>query len=135
MPPLSRAVIETLVKEHRVVLFSKTWCPFCNKVKELLNSKFIPYHKIELDKELTQISNLWKSSDSPKNTTNIYILGSNFEYLSASWRRTISNIIVRVLWSNNCSKCLYWRATYWRLWWYIEIARRWKTYAIRNKIN
>ena len=56
MPPLSRAVIETLVKEHRVVLFSKTWCPFCNKVKELFNSKFIPYHRIELDKEPTQIS-------------------------------------------------------------------------------
>ena len=55
MPPLSRAVIETLVKEHRVVLFSKTWCPFCNKVKDLFNSKFIPYHKIELDKELTQM--------------------------------------------------------------------------------
>ena len=59
MPPLSRAVIETLVKEHRVVLFSKTWCPFCNKVKELFNSKFIPFHKIELGGTFSA-ENCWK---------------------------------------------------------------------------
>jgi len=79
MPPLSRAVIETLVKEHRVVLFSKTWCPFCNKVKELFNSKFIPYHKIELDKhpegELYQT--LLSEFSGQQTVPNVYIGGQH----------------------------------------------------------
>jgi len=79
MPPLSRAVIEALVKEHRVVLFSKTWCPFCNKVKDLFNSKYIPFHKIELDKhpegELYQT--LLTEYSGQKTVPNVYIGGQH----------------------------------------------------------
>ena len=52
MPPISRAVVEALIKQHRVVVFSKTWCPYCNKVKQTLNNKSIDFHKVELDKGL-----------------------------------------------------------------------------------
>jgi len=54
MPPVSpvtRAVIEGIVKQHRVVVFSKTWCPFCAKVKDLFKSKYINFFKVELDKD------------------------------------------------------------------------------------
>jgi len=50
MPPVSRAVVEALIKNNKTVVFSKTWCPFCNKVKAALDAKFIPYHRVELDK-------------------------------------------------------------------------------------
>ena len=61
MPPISRALVEALVREHRVVVFSKTWCPFCNKVKDTLNKKFVPFHRVELDKELVSFLELWTS--------------------------------------------------------------------------
>lgn len=53
MPPISpvtRALVEGVIREHRVVVFSKTWCPFCAKVKDVFRSKFIDYHRVELDK-------------------------------------------------------------------------------------
>merc|ERR1712233_226608 len=49
--PVTRAVIEGIVKQHRVVVFSKTWCPFCAKVKDLFKSKYINFFKVELDKD------------------------------------------------------------------------------------
>lgn len=51
VPPVSRAFVEGLIREHKVVLFSKTWCPFCAKTKDLFKSKFIQPYKVELDKE------------------------------------------------------------------------------------
>lgn len=50
MPPITRAAVEAIIQHNRAVVFSKTWCPFCNKVKAALDAKFIPYQKIELDK-------------------------------------------------------------------------------------
>ena len=50
VPPITRTLIESVIKEHRVVVFSKTWCPFCAKLKDVLRAKFIDYHKVELDK-------------------------------------------------------------------------------------
>ena len=58
MPPISpvtRALVEGVIREHRVVVFSKTWCPFCAKVKDVFRSKFIDYHRVELDKVVINI--------------------------------------------------------------------------------
>ena len=53
--PVSRAFVEGLIREHKVLLFSKTWCPFCAKTKDLFKSKFIQPYKVELDKEKVRI--------------------------------------------------------------------------------
>ncbi len=41
--------VEDLIKEKKIVVFSKTTCPFCAKVKELFNSLKYEYTTIELD--------------------------------------------------------------------------------------
>ena len=41
--------VEDLIKEKKIVVFSKTTCPFCAKVKELFNSLKYEYTTVELD--------------------------------------------------------------------------------------
>lgn len=38
-----------LIKNHKIVIFSKTTCPFCAKVKELFNSLNESYASLDLD--------------------------------------------------------------------------------------
>jgi len=55
MPPISgnnsvQDYVEKLLKENKIVIFSKTTCPWCVKVKQLfkdLNEEFV---SVELDK-------------------------------------------------------------------------------------
>lgn len=72
MPPISgdsvQDYVEKLLKENKIVIFSKTTCPWCVKVKQLfkdLNEEFVT---VELDKIgtslylnliLNQISTTW----------------------------------------------------------------------------
>ena len=47
---MSKAYVELQVKENKVVVFSKTYCPFCKKAKEALSSTGLKdYALIELD--------------------------------------------------------------------------------------
>lgn len=34
----AKAYIENDIKEHKVVVYAKTWCPHCKKTKELLTN-------------------------------------------------------------------------------------------------
>ena len=44
------AEIDRIVLANKVVIFSKTVCPYCFRVKDLLNSMNVPFHVEELDK-------------------------------------------------------------------------------------
>ncbi|NXX93375.1 TRXR3 reductase, partial [Centropus bengalensis] len=41
--------VRTLIATHRVMIFSKSYCPYCNKVKELFRSMRVEYYALELD--------------------------------------------------------------------------------------
>jgi glutaredoxin 3 len=54
MPPTdssakNAAYVEDLIKTNKIVVFSKTWCPYCNKAKKLLESLNENYFALELD--------------------------------------------------------------------------------------
>jgi hypothetical protein len=42
-------VIDLMIRENRVVIFSKTFCPFCTKIKDFFAGKGIAYMALELD--------------------------------------------------------------------------------------
>jgi len=42
--------IEQMVSAEAVVIYSKTWCPYCTQCKELLDSMGQPYAVVELDR-------------------------------------------------------------------------------------
>jgi len=85
MPPvtgaISRALVEGIIKENRVVMFSKTFCPFCNKVKDRLKSKFIPYHAVELnlgtETEMNNYQDLLKEMTGQRSVPNVFINGKH----------------------------------------------------------
>lgn len=41
--------VDQLLKDHRVTIFSKSYCPFCVKVKALFDSLHVGYKALELD--------------------------------------------------------------------------------------
>lgn len=41
--------VDKLIAAHKVVVFSKTYCPYCRAVKELLDSLGVQYALVELD--------------------------------------------------------------------------------------
>mmetsp|Transcript_3548 Transcript_3548/g.7314 ORF Transcript_3548/g.7314 Transcript_3548/m.7314 type:complete len:126 (-) Transcript_3548:683-1060(-) len=43
------AVVETRIKEHEIIVFSKSYCPHCKKVKKLFEDNGIGYAVVELD--------------------------------------------------------------------------------------
>ena len=66
MAPVSGSPLEQVeqyIKENNVMVFSKSTCPFCSKIKQLFDSLSIKYHAIELDQmgEFTFIKRkLWE---------------------------------------------------------------------------
>jgi len=44
-----KVVVEQNIKDHKVMMFSKSYCPFCNKIKNLFKELNIEYHALELD--------------------------------------------------------------------------------------
>ena len=43
------SAVKKLVKDNTIVMFSKSYCPFCVKAKKLLNQMNVPYQAVELD--------------------------------------------------------------------------------------
>jgi len=44
------ATIKTTISESKVVVFSKSWCPFCQQTKALFTELKVPFEAVELDK-------------------------------------------------------------------------------------
>ena len=45
-----REFVEVTIKDNKVVVFSKSWCPYCKKTLDLLNSLKANPLVVELDK-------------------------------------------------------------------------------------
>ena len=43
--------LQQMIDENRVMIFSKTTCPFCAKVKELFKSLNVTFEAFELDEQ------------------------------------------------------------------------------------
>lgn len=43
-------IIQDHISGHKVFVFSKSFCPFCEKVKELFSTQSIPFKSLELDR-------------------------------------------------------------------------------------
>merc|ERR1711879_210899 len=41
--------IKKAIAEHDVVIFSKSYCPYCKRAKQLFTNENIPFHAVELD--------------------------------------------------------------------------------------
>ncbi|KAL3677938.1 hypothetical protein R1sor_020894 [Riccia sorocarpa] len=48
---MALAKAQSLVDQHPVIVFSKSYCPYCNKVKQLLSNLGAKFTAVELDQE------------------------------------------------------------------------------------
>jgi len=66
-----------LVKNHKVVVFSKTQCPHCSDSKSLLSTKGVSYKTIELDKmeDGGQVQNVLGQMTNARTVPRIFIDG------------------------------------------------------------
>lgn len=42
-------LIESTIKSHDIVIFSKSYCPYCRKTKAFFENMNLPFHVLELD--------------------------------------------------------------------------------------
>lgn len=46
---MAQKLVDDRIREHKVVVFSKTYCPFCKMAKDALNKTGVKYDLLELD--------------------------------------------------------------------------------------
>ena len=44
-----RKEIENQIRTNKVLIYSKTWCPYCRHAKEAISNLGVPFRAIELD--------------------------------------------------------------------------------------
>lgn len=49
------SAIQSLIKSARVIVFSKTYCPYCTKVKGLFDELGVEYRAVELDEGAIEV--------------------------------------------------------------------------------
>jgi thioredoxin reductase (NADPH) len=71
------ARVDKLIADHRVVVFSKMDCPYCDSVKQLLSSLGAPYESLDLDMldEGPEIQALLAKKTGQKTVPNVFIRG------------------------------------------------------------
>ncbi|XP_033647387.1 thioredoxin reductase 1, cytoplasmic-like [Asterias rubens] len=74
-----RAMVLQYINQNDVMIFSKTTCPFCKKVKDLFTSLKAPFQALELDKEGNggQIQDLLKEMTGQGTVPNVFIRGKH----------------------------------------------------------
>lgn len=46
---MNKSILDTLIVPKTIMIFSKTWCPYCDEAKSTLKKLNIKYNIIELD--------------------------------------------------------------------------------------
>jgi glutaredoxin 3 len=45
----TRQIIDAAIDGNKVMVFSKTYCPYCTQAKSAISKLNVPFHVIELD--------------------------------------------------------------------------------------
>ncbi|KAI1190263.1 putative glutaredoxin [Nemania serpens] len=71
----AKAKAQKIIEENAVAVFSKSYCPYCNASKKLLDSMGAKYYKIELDQvdDGALIQNALVEISGQRTVPNIYI--------------------------------------------------------------
>lgn len=84
MPPISgngglKETISEYVSNNKVMIFSKTTCPFCKKVKDLLQSSQIKFEVLELDQQAngSEIQNALLEITGQRTVPNVFVAGQH----------------------------------------------------------
>ncbi|XP_037086398.1 thioredoxin reductase 1, cytoplasmic-like isoform X2 [Pollicipes pollicipes] len=73
------AVADKFINDNKVAVFSKSWCPFCEKVKNLLKTNNIPFEAYELDlsEDGAAIQDALLERTAQKTVPNVFVNGQH----------------------------------------------------------
>ena len=76
---MSKEQAEELINNSPVIMFSKSYCPFCDKAKDLLNRGKVEYKTVELDQvpDGAKLQDALEGLSGQRTVPNIYIGGQH----------------------------------------------------------
>lgn len=80
--------VRNLIDTHAIMIFSKSYCPFCKKVKKLFGEELnVPYHAIELDHDPhgSDIQDHLKELTGQKTVPNVFVNGQHIGGCDATY--------------------------------------------------
>ncbi|KAF9352854.1 hypothetical protein BGX26_009352 [Mortierella sp. AD094] len=77
MSSVIRALIQTGIAQNPVMIFSKSYCPYCLRVKDLFDDLSVPYKALELDEhdQGQEIQTTLKEISGQSTVPNVYVNG------------------------------------------------------------
>ncbi|KAI1299995.1 thioredoxin reductase [Mortierella claussenii] len=74
-----RSLIRTSIAQNPVMIFSKSYCPFCLRVKDLFDDLSVPYKALELDEHEQgfEIQQELKTISGQSTVPNVYVKGTH----------------------------------------------------------
>merc|ERR1712129_315440 len=75
---MAAAFVDEAISSDEVVMFSKSWCPFCTKAKKALDSIKVKYTVIEIEnrKDMDEIQNYMKAKTGARSVPRVFIHGN-----------------------------------------------------------
>jgi len=88
-----------LIRKHKVVIFSKTTCPFCAKVKDLFNSLNESYASLDLDEidRGAEIRDFLFEKTGQKTVPNVYVNGIHLGGCDSTYSAHSEGRLVKIL--------------------------------------
>eukprot|EP01087_Luapelamoeba_hula_P014580 TRINITY_DN4297_c0_g1_i2.p1 TRINITY_DN4297_c0_g1~~TRINITY_DN4297_c0_g1_i2.p1 ORF type:complete len:283 (+),score=48.62 TRINITY_DN4297_c0_g1_i2:14-862(+) len=74
-----KTVVADLIKDNNVMVFSKSYCPYCRRAKATLDEAKIKYHVVELDQhpQGAQIQNILAEMTKQRTVPNVFVKGKH----------------------------------------------------------
>jgi len=77
MSSAAQQFVDEQIAAHKVMMFSKTYCPFCTKAKKALTSAGVTFEVIELEhrKDMDAIQDVLKRMTGARSVPRVFING------------------------------------------------------------
>ncbi|KAJ7316917.1 hypothetical protein JRQ81_003079 [Phrynocephalus forsythii] len=91
--------VRSMIGSHRVMIFSKSYCPFCRKVKDLFHSLAIEYSVLELDKtdEGPSIQEVLAELTGQRTVPNVFVNGTHVGGCDQTFQAYHSGLLQKLL--------------------------------------
>lgn len=91
--------VRTLIATHRVMIFSKSYCPYCHRVKELFSSLGVQYYALELDvtDDGPSIQQVLAELTNQRTVPNVFINGKHIGGCDATYKAYENGTLQRIL--------------------------------------
>ncbi|NXJ09733.1 TRXR3 reductase, partial [Odontophorus gujanensis] len=91
--------VRTLIATHRVMIFSKSYCPYCRRVKELFSSLGVQYYALELDEtdDGPSIQQVLAELTNQRTVPNVFVHGKHIGGCDSTYKAVENGTLQKLL--------------------------------------